>query len=148
MTVEELSKRVIDSIDDSWSTIEKIRYVYLEVGKFVEKHTDFFYSVDKKLGEKQLSLDEIEEIYEDDKTSGDLKVICRSASFILQHIYTKLGIDSELIKTNNTILASDDEKEFLLNHWILVVKDGDKNYFMTLSDVENALEQIKDVLDI
>lgn len=133
MTVEELSKRVIDSIDDSWSTIEKIRYVYLEVGKFVEKHTDFFYSVDKKLGEKQLSLDEIEEIYEDDKTSGDLKVICRSASFILQHIYTKLGIESELIKTNNTILASDDEKEFLLNHWILVVKDGDKNYFMTLT---------------
>ena len=133
MTVEELSKKVIDSIDDSWSTIEKIRYVYLEVGKFVEKYTDFFYSVDKKLGEKQLSLDKIKDIYDDEKKSGDLKVICRSAAFLLQHIYDELGIESKLIKTNNTIIASDDEMEFLLHHWILVVKDGDKNYFMTLT---------------
>ena len=60
MTINEVTDRVISSVDNSWTTLEKIRYVYLAVGKMLSKYTDFFFSVDNKLGEQQLSIDEIE----------------------------------------------------------------------------------------
>ena len=76
MTINEVTDRVISSVDNSWTTLEKIRYVYLAVGKMLSKYTDFFFSVDNKLGEQQLSMSQIEEVYEDEKKDGDLRVIC------------------------------------------------------------------------
>ena len=135
MTINEVTDRVIISVDNSWSTLEKIRYVYLAVGKMLSKYTDFFFSVDNKLAEQQLSMSEIEEVYEDDKSSGDLRVICRSAAYILERIYSELGIKSELIKSNNNVINYEvDDKSLLINHWFLAVYDDDgKAYFLTLA---------------
>ena len=135
MTINEVTDRVISSVDNSWSTLEKIRYVYLAVGKMLSKYTDFFFSVDNKLAEQQLSMSEIEEVYEDDKSSGDLRVICRSAAYILERIYSELGIKSELVKSNNNVINYEvDDKSLLINHWFLAVYDDDgKAYFLTLA---------------
>ena len=133
MTINDAVEITLNGINPEWSTLEKIRYVYVTIGGLIQKHTDFFFSVDNKLGDANLSLDEIKEIYRDKKDTGDLKVICRSAAYILERIYTELGIESKLVKTNSIISAVQDEEEYLIHHWILVVKDGDNNYFLTLS---------------
>lgn len=135
MTINEVTDKVINSVDNSWTTLEKIRYVYLAVGKMLSKYTDFFFSVDNKLGEQQLSMSEIEDIYEDDKSQGDLRIICRSATYILQRIYNELGIKSDLIKSNNNVINYEvDDKSLLINHWFLAVYDDDgKAYFLTLA---------------
>lgn len=135
MTINEVTDRVISSVDNSWTTLEKIRYVYLAVGKMLSKYTDFFFSVDNKLGEQQLSMSQIEEVYEDEKKEGDLRVICRSAAYILQSIYDKLGIKSELVKSNNNVINYEvDDQSLLINHWFLSVYDDDgKAYFLTLA---------------
>ena len=133
MTINDAVKITLDGINPEWSTLEKIRHAYVTIGGLIQKDTDFFFSVDNKLGDKNLSLDEIKKIYEDDKRTGDLKVICRSAAYILERIYEELGIESKLIKTNSIISTIQGEEEFLIHHWILVVKDDDKNYFLTLS---------------
>lgn len=133
MTINDAVKITLDGVNPEWSTLEKIRYVYVTIGGLIQKYTDFFFSVENKLGEKNLSLDEIKRIYRDKKETGDLKVICRSAAYILERIYTELGIESKLLKTNGIISAIQGEEEFLIHHWILVVKDGENNYFLTLS---------------
>lgn len=134
MTVNQLIDIVLSGVDNSWSTLHKIRYVYVSLGKLLRKNTDFFFSVDHKLGEQNLSADEIERIYTDDKSSGDLKVICRSAAYILQRAYDELGIKSELIKSNNNVMdVSFDDKELIIHHWFLAVYDEENAYFVTLS---------------
>lgn len=137
MTINEAVDFIIKGVKDEWSALEKIRYVYLELGKILYKNTDFFFSVDNKLGDKNLTIEEIEKIYDDKKDSGDLKVICRSAAYILQKVYDILGIKSELIKSNNNIINYEDEdkdKSLEINHWFLAAYDEDgKAYFLTLA---------------
>jgi hypothetical protein len=133
MTINDAVEITLNGINPEWSDLEKIRYAYVTIGGLIQKHTDFFFSVDNKLGDANLSLEKIKEIYKDKKDTGDLKVICRSAAYILERIYTELGIESKLVKTNSIISAVQDEEEYLIHHWILVVKDGDNNYFLTLS---------------
>lgn len=137
MTINEAVDFIIKGVKEEWSALEKIRYVYIELGKILYKNTDFFFSVDNKLGDKNLTIEEIEKIYDDKKDSGDLKVICRSAAYILQKVYDILGIKSELIKSNNNIINYEDEdkdKSLEINHWFLAAYDEDgKAYFLTLA---------------
>ena len=134
VTINDVIEKVLNGIKDEWTILEKIRYVYVTVGKYLQKDTDFFFSVDKKLAEKNLSFKEIKEIYEDTKTEGDLKVICRSAAYILQRIYDRLNIKSELVKSNNNVIDfSSDNQEIEINHWFLAVYDEEKAYFLTLA---------------
>lgn len=86
MTIKEIIENVIKGLHDDWSTLYKIRYVYIELGKLLEKDTDFFFSVDNKLGEKNLSFEEIKNAYENE-TKLSTSVICKSSSLILKMIY-------------------------------------------------------------
>jgi len=135
--INKLINNVIQGVHDDWPTIYKIRYIYLEIGKHLFKDSDFFFSVDKKLGEANLSIEEIKDIYKSEigRTNfrSNLKVICKSASYILKMAYDRIGISSELVETNTTIAAVSDEEEFLINHWLLAIHDGNKTYFATLT---------------
>ncbi|MGN1371941.1 MAG: hypothetical protein ACI4XM_06690 [Candidatus Coprovivens sp.] len=134
MTINDAIKEVVNKVNPSWPTIYKIRFVYLSIGKLLQKDTDFFFSVDDKLFEKNMSVEEIEKVYLDNKSSGDLKVICRSAAYILQRIYDELGITSKLIKSNNNVINYEHaDKTVIINHWFLAVYDEGKAYFLTLA---------------
>ena len=129
--------RIINSVDETWPTIVKIRYVYIEIGKILQKYTEFFWSVNNKLGEKNFSIEKLRRIYEDDK--GDLnssdweKVICKSAASILKIVFDRLGIESKLVKSTDSAKVVDEENtELLINHWFLAVKDEECTYFLTL----------------
>lgn len=133
MNINEIINNIILGIKSEWSTLTKIRYAYVELGKYLQKDTDFFFSVDKKLGENNLSYEEIAAIYNDDVVLST-RVICKSASVLLKTILDRLGIESRLVKSiNNVIDYSDGNNELLINHWMLAVNDGENEYFCTLS---------------
>ena len=128
-----LIDEIVSNVKDEWPVLYKIRYVYLAVGKELMRDTDFFLSVDGKLGRANLSNQEIIDIYNSDKGRG-LAVICKSASSILKMAYDRLGIRSKLIETNTSLATIYDSREFLINHWFLAVYDDKgKAYFMTLT---------------
>ena len=89
MTVNELTEKVIAGIKPEWDDLHKIRYVYIEVGKVIARDTDFFFSVDNKLEESNLSVEEIKKIYESED-GREMAVICKSAAMILKKIYDRL----------------------------------------------------------
>ena len=50
MTINDAVAVTLNGVDPMWSTLDKIRYVYLTIGSMIQKDTDFFFSVDNKLG--------------------------------------------------------------------------------------------------
>ena len=47
--LKELKKYIISTINPNWTNLEKIRYVYIISGKYLQKHTEFFLTLDNKL---------------------------------------------------------------------------------------------------
>lgn len=133
MQIDNIIEKIINGIHPNWSTIYKIRYVYIELGKVLSKNTDFFFSVDRKLTEDNMSFKEIKEAYEKEDNLST-SVICKSSSVILKMIYDRLGISSKLVKSLNNVIEYDDGIDSLdINHWFLAVSDGKNEYFCTLS---------------
>ena len=124
MNVNELIEKVVSSVKSEWTTLEKIRFVYLETGKYLSKNTDFFFSMDGKLDDNNLSLKDLADIYNDDKLVESTKVICKSSALILKKIYDRLGIKSKLVKSVNNITEYKNGDNLLtVNHWMLAVYD-------------------------
>ena len=133
MNVDQLIDSIISQIKPEWDNLHIIRYVYIELGKVLSRDTDFFFSMEGKLGEANLSLRELREIYESE-TGRKNFIICKSAALILKRAFDKLGIKSRLIKSlNNVSRISDGKEELEVNHWILAVEDGGNTYFLTLA---------------
>lgn len=148
MKIDELIRLVTKDIKDEWPTIYKIRYIYLELGKYLSKDTDFFFSVENKLGSMNLDFNQIYDIYNSTygrKKGDNWEVICRSASYILHKAYESVGIKSKLINTiNDSEIIEIDGQSIEVNHWLLVVYDGDKAYFNLLSaDLPYIKENMK-----
>ena len=145
MNIEKMIEEIKAGIDPSWDRLTIIRYVYIEVGKRISRDTDFFFSVDEKLGDANLSIKELEEIYDSEygREDGD---ICKSASKKLKKVYDSLGIESILIQSNNNYqeLMKNGKKVARIFHWFLAVIDGSHTYFLTLnSDLPNIQMGLK-----
>ena len=133
MDFDKIKEYVLNGLDENWPTLYKIRYIYLKLGKIISKDTDFFFSVDHKLGEQNLSLEDILNRY-NDVSGNNTEIICKTSCTMLQDIYKSIGIKSELIKSkNNVSYFTEGNKTITLNHWILAVYDENNAYFMTLS---------------
>ncbi len=130
--IESLINEIINGINPKWDKLRKMRYVYLELGKRLSKDTDFFFSVDDKLSDLNLSVNEIKDIYE--STSGrNGFVICRSAAYLLKRIFDRIGIESQLVRYNRSIHWEKGKDEVTIHHWFLAAKDEFHTYFMNLS---------------
>lgn len=130
-TIEE---EIIKSIDPSWNKDEIIRYVYLYVGKYISKNVSFFYSLGGKLENKNYDYKKIKNTYES-KQIRNLSVICKSAAIVLQRIYKKLGIKSNLVETMqyNPYIDSETNELLEVHHWFLAVTgEQDRIYFLTI----------------
>ena len=115
-----------------WSKLQQMRFLYLELGKYLEKNTDFF--LNDKLDELSLSDEERQAVYDNDlllipdpKKRGEIyQVICKSAAIFLQTGLNKLGIINSKVHTNL--------EEEGIHHWFVVAQDDDKKqYFLTLA---------------
>lgn len=143
--LEDLSNLIVQGIDTNWSTLKKIRYTYLTLGKYLEKNTDFFLSVEGKLKELNIPSKRLKELYNALPNVLDqdwYKVICRSAASILQYCLAKIGINSKLVKSTDSSPTYDNSME--INHWFLAVQDDDKTYFLSLAaDLANIKNGLK-----
>ena len=136
--INSLINEVINSINTEWPILWKIRYIYLEVGKRLYKDVDFFFSADGKLGDDNLTISEIMAIYDSNmgrNVGKYLRVICKSASYILKLAYDRIGVPSELVETNTMITAIHGDEEFIIYHWFLAINNTEDNeiYFATLT---------------
>ncbi len=43
MNINEIINYVVLGVNYNWPTINKIRYAYVELGKYLQKNTDFFF---------------------------------------------------------------------------------------------------------
>lgn len=126
--IDDISK----SVNNSWTKEEKIRYVYISLGKLLNKNVKFFYSLGHKLENKNYTYEQIKNIYES-KRLYTTNVICKSVALILMRIYKKIGINCELIKTTSCATFIEDDKKINIHHYFLSVNGTDnKNYFLTL----------------
>ena len=133
MEREQVISDIMNRIQPDWDDLHKIRFVYIELGKLLSKDTDFFFSMDRKLGEANLSLKELKAIYESE-TGRKNYVICKSAAMLLKSIYDRIGIRSVPVRSLNNISHLEEDGENLdVNHWILAAYAGDGIYFLTLA---------------
>lgn len=142
MNLENEIQKIINAIDPSWNQLEVVRFVYIEVGKIIEKNTEFFFTQSNKLQKNALSEEEmtkinnvtLESICENDKW---YRVICRSAAILLKEIYDRLNIPSHLIKSYSYAPLMQTSDEFVF-HWRLSVDINDTHYSLVLaSDLSN-----------
>ena len=115
-----------------WSKLQQMRFLYLELGKHLEKNTDFF--LNDKLDELSLTEEERKAVYnndlllirDNDKRKKIYQIICKSAAIFLQTGLNKLGIVNSKV---HTILEEEG-----IHHWFIVAQDDDKKqYFLTLA---------------
>ena len=104
---EKIIKEVIDGIDNNYTKDEKIRYVYIELGKRLSKDVDYFFSALNKLGDMNLSVSEMKAIYNNKDLSK--KVICKPCTIALKKVFDRIGIESKIMMTTsfNTIVDKD-----------------------------------------
>lgn len=130
--IDSVAAKIVAAIDPAWDKLQKIRFVYLELGKYLEKNADFFEN--SKLLNYGYSEDEMAAIYYDDKlyeanrvnARKQYQVICKSAALFLKRTFDKLGIDAEYVHTVGSV-------DNIL-HWFIVVKDdAGEQYFLTLA---------------
>lgn len=129
-----IEDELINSINPSWNKDEIIRYVYLYIGKYISKNVGFFYSLGRKLDNKNYDYKKIKSTYES-KQIRNLSVICKSAAIVLQRIYKKLGIKSNLIETTQYNPFTDEEtlETLEVHHWFLAVTgENNRTYFLTI----------------
>lgn len=129
-----IEEEIIKSINPSWNKDEIIRYVYLYVGKYISKNVSFFYSLGRKLDNKNYDYKKIKSTYES-KQIRNLSIICKSAAIVLQRIYKKLNIKSNLVETTqfNPFIDEESNETLEVHHWFLAVtSDNDRIYFLTI----------------
>lgn len=148
MDIDKLIDLVIHDMKQDWPTIYKIRYIYLELGKYLSKDTDFFFSLQNKLDKYNLNYNQVNYIYNSlygRKKQENREVICRSAAYILHKAYERVGIKSKLINTINDVETIElNNSKINIYHWMLVVYDGDKAYFNLLAaDLPYIKENMK-----
>ena len=126
-----VTDEIISKINPSWNKLQKIRFVYLSLGKYLEKNTDFF--LNDKLADLALSKDEIDSIYFSNRLNKSIRnnktayqITCKSAALFLKTAFDKLGIDSYYVHTKGDLNG--------ILHWFIVVKDDNENQlFLTLA---------------
>lgn len=134
-------RKIISKIDPTWSDLEKTRFVYLEVGKLVEKNAEFFLTQSAKLQKNALSDAEMSKIYDSAKNIFKYpeweRIICRSGAVIIKNILDELNISCRLMRTvGYSDLTPTSKKR--VHHYFLCVDIDDKHYFLNITaDLHN-----------
>ena len=122
----------------SWNKNTIIRYVYIELGKELVKSPDFFLSKEEKLGDKQLSVEQMKRIHE---SEAAYETTCKVTAKMLAKIFSALGIKTELRNAVNPQIYVNKGVEYPIYHTYLIVEGDDfKQYFLSLN---NDLANIK-----
>ena len=98
--LNQLKKHILSLIDDSWSDLEKTRFVYLEAGKYLEKHTEFYLTLDDKLTYSKLVPKKLDKVYLGRLRKEEWnKMICKTGAEFIKDVLEELKIKSFLVET-------------------------------------------------
>lgn len=138
--LKELKKHILNNIDPDWSILEKVRYVYIESGKYLQKHTEFFLSIDNKLTENKLSPKRLDKVYQGRLKKEEWnKMICKSGAEFIKDVLEELKIKSSLVETVGYVKVKGMKNH--IHHFTLCVDIGGNNIFLTpASDYSNIQE--------
>lgn len=116
MKMDEYIEKIKERTKD-YNDIEKLRYIYLDIGKIMSFDTEYIYGNNKK---KSYIYNNI--IYDKEKLDKDFEkriVICKSLAYIMKYILNKVDIKTEInvdyyedttYKHVNNIVTLDEEK--------------------------------------
>lgn len=114
--VEKLLKEMKDSMPKNLDQDEKIRYVYIFLGKRFKKDVRFFYGTDEM--KKAIYNRDI-----DIKSKNSFSMICKSIGQTYLEAFKEMGIEAELIQNNNSNSS--------IKHVDIVVKgENDASYYL------------------
>lgn len=102
--LENITNEIISKMPKNLDEDTKMRYIYIQVCKFLKKNVEFFYDSNKVINDN---------LYKNFKSIEDGNVICRSVVYYIYNLTKKVGLDCEMIE-----MQEDDEVEY--NHWALV----------------------------
>ena len=108
---------------------EIVMYVYLDLASRLKFDDDFFFGGTKKRNEIYTNAAFVNEL---NRCLEDNKIICKSASYIMEYVLKKIGI--------NIITVSDGNPLVRYNHVlnIIIPKDGSSSYKIDLqNDISN-----------
>lgn len=105
---------ILEKIPTGLTNDQKMRYLYLEVGKLLSKSPEFFYDKDPVRQS---------EIYNNYKVIHDREVVCRSVTYLYCNLGAKLGLNCRPIEM-------DDVEGIKFNHWAIVYENDDKKYLI------------------
>ncbi|MBR3116918.1 MAG: hypothetical protein IKF36_03480 [Bacilli bacterium] len=130
INLKELKKHIVMNIKPEWSTLEKVRYVYIESGKYLQKHTEFFLTVDEKLGVSKLSPRKLDKIYQGRLNSEEWnKMVCKTGAEFIKDVLDVLDIKSFLVETVEYMKIKGMKNH--LHHFTLCINVDGNNIFVT-----------------
>lgn len=121
--VEQMKKYLKANLDTTEAQI--IMYVYLDLAKRLKFDQDFFFGGSKRkkqLYENARHLNELNECLESNK------IICKSASYILEYILKRLGINIETVEDEY------DYRKYKHVYNIITPKDGSEKYSIDMQE--------------
>ncbi len=128
--LNQLKKHILSLIDDSWTDLEKTRFVYLEAGKYLEKHTEFYLTLEDKLTYSKLLPKKLDKVYLGRLGKDEWnKMICKTGAEFIKEILDELRIKSFLIETVDYIKVKGMKNH--LHHFSLCVNVDRNNIFLT-----------------
>ena len=123
--LKDLKKHIIRNIDPKWTTLEKVRYVYLESGKNLQKHTEFYLTIDDKLS-NGLNARELDKVLLGRLKSEEWnKMLCKTGAEFIKEVLNYLGISSQLVETVGYTKIKGMKNH--LHHYFLSVNIDGKN---------------------
>ena len=120
---------LLDEIDESWTTIEKARYLYRQICKNIAYDERFAYGEDESL---------MKDIYYgnvDIRKDADIRKVCNTANKIYLQLLKELNIKAQLIYKKAIV-----NRKILVQDVALVFWDenGDKYFTNIAGDIENC----------
>ena len=128
--LKELKNYILNNIKNDWTELEKTRYVYIISGKYLQKHTEFFLSLDNKLKETKLSIKKMDNIYLGRLKKEEWnKMVCKTGAEFIKDVLDELNIKSHLVETVKYIKVKGMRNH--LHHYTLCVNVDENNIFIT-----------------
>ena len=127
---------LLDEIDESWTTIEKARYLYRQICKNIAYDERFAYGEDESL---------MKDIYYGDvdiRKDADIRKVCNTANKIYLQLLNELNIKAQLVYKKSTA-----DRKILVQDVALVFWDENGNKYFTniAGDIENCRFGLKTV---
>lgn len=103
--------KLLDGIDKNWSTIEKAKYLYNQIGKNTSYDERFAYGDDAELMHKIFYRDV------DIRKDEDTRIVCHTANKIYLQLLQELKIKAKLVYKNPVVERKIPVKDVALVFW-------------------------------